>query len=213
MKNTHQIQQWEGSFGREYTSRNPYLFDDTEALYSKLYGVRRTEMNSEFIGQMDRSLKILEVGSNVGAQLIVLQNMGFSNLYGIELQEGAIEFSKTITRGIYIIKGSALDIPFKDHFFDMVFTSGVLIHISPQDIAKAIQEIYRTSKKYIWGFEYFAEKFTEIEYRGEKNLLWKANYPDIYMKYFSDLHLVKERKFKYLQNDNRDQMYLLEKYS
>lgn len=211
MKKTQQMKKWTCAFGNEYTSRNPYAFEDTENLYLKLYGVRRTEMNREFIGNLRNSLKILEVGSNVGAQLIVLQKMGFTDLYGIEIQEGAIEFSKSITKGINIIKGSALDIPFKDNYFDLVFTSGVLIHIAPADIIEVMKEIHRTTRKYIWGFEYFAEEYVEIEYRGEKNLLWKANFSEIYLHNFTDLKLLKEKKYKYLHNTNVDQMFLLEK--
>ena len=94
------------------------------------YGYTRTEINSEFIGDFDRDMKILEVGSNVGNQLLCLQEMGFKSLYGIELQNYAVELSKSRTKRINIIEGSAFDIPFKDSYFDLVFTSGVLIHIS-----------------------------------------------------------------------------------
>lgn len=213
MKKTPQMEKWAGDFGKAYTERNPYAFDDTEELYIKLYGVKRTTMNNEFIGSLDRSMKILEVGSNVGGQLIVLKEMGFNNLYGIELQSGAVEFSKSITKGINIIQGSAFDIPFRDNYFDMVYTSGVLIHIAPEDIIAVMKEIHRSTKKHIWGMEYYAEEFTEIEYRGEKGLLWKADYSGLYLNTFKDLKLVKEKKFKYLQNDNIDQMFLLEKVS
>lgn len=211
MKKTFQAEKWSGTFGRDYTSRNPYTIEDTEALYHKEFGIPRTAMNMEFIGMLPRDARILEVGSNVGAQLIVLQRMGFTELYGIELQPGAVEFSKTVTKGISLIIGSALDVPFKDGYFNLVFTSGVLIHIAPDDLGTAMREIYRVSGRYIWGFEYFAEELTEIDYRGERNLLWKANYPQIYMGHFSDLSLVKEKKYKYTMNDNVDQMFLLEK--
>lgn len=48
-------------------------------------------MNTLFLGDLDRSLRILEVGANVGFQLALLQRMGFCNLYGIELQPYAVE--------------------------------------------------------------------------------------------------------------------------
>jgi pseudaminic acid biosynthesis-associated methylase len=211
VKKTVQMKKWGGSFGKEYTLRNPYTFEDTENLFLKLYGIKRTEMNSTFIGDLERSIKVLEVGCNVGGQLIVLQKMGFTDLYGIELQENAVQFSKSITKDINIIKGSAFDIPFKDNYFDLVYTSGVLIHIAPEDIIEVIRGIYRTTRKYIWGFEYFAEDYTEIPYRGERNLLWKANFAKMYLDNFRDLTLLKEIKFKYLRNDNADQMFLLEK--
>jgi len=60
--------------------------------------------------------------------------MGFTNLYGIELQWYAVEKAKEYTKGINIIQGSGFDIPFKDGYFDLVITNGVLIHIAPKKI-------------------------------------------------------------------------------
>jgi pseudaminic acid biosynthesis-associated methylase len=211
MGKTYQTEKWEGEFGQAYTQRNPYTVHATNNLYQKLYGVTRMEMNQEFIGSLPFSMRILEVGSNVGAQLLILREMGFQNLYGIEIQIEAIEFSKSVSREIHIIPGTASDIPFKNSFFDLVFTSGVLIHISPHDIRNVMKEVYRCSRKYIWGFEYFAEEYTEIVYRGVKNLLWKANFARMYLDLFRELSLTKEKKFSYIGNNNVDKMFLLEK--
>ncbi|UCG03307.1 MAG: methyltransferase domain-containing protein [Candidatus Heimdallarchaeota archaeon] len=210
-KKTQQMEKWTGEFGREYTDRNALSLEEMEALYQKNYGLTRTDMNYEFIRNLDQSVRILEVGSNIGNQLLCLQKMGFSNLYGIEIQEYAVEFSKSRTKQINIIQGSAFDIPFKDGFFGLVFTSGVLIHIAPSDLELAIKEIYRSTKKFIWGFEYFSEDCTVVNYRGNTDLLWKNNFSKIYLDIFSDLRLIKEKKYKYLDNDNVDSMFLLEK--
>ena len=137
--------------------------------------------------------------------------MGFKNLFGFEINDYAIELSKQRTNNINIIQGSAFDIPFKNEYFDLVFTSGVLIHIAPHDINLVLNEIYRCTKKYIWGFEYYEEKYAEIIYRGEKDLLWKANFPQLYLNLFENIKLIKEKKIKYLNNDNIDVMLLLKK--
>jgi len=210
-KITKQMKTWDGEFGKEYTTRNALSMNDMEALYNEQYGYTRTEMNSEFIGAFDRDMKILEVGSNIGNQLLCLQKMGFNNLYGIELQTYAVELSKSRTEHINIIKGSAFDIPYKEGYFDLVFTSGVLIHIDPSDINMVIQEIYRCAKKYIWGFEYYADKYTEVLYREHKNILWKTDFAKLYDEQFSHLNLVKEKRFKYLNSDNVDSMFLFKK--
>ena len=211
MEKGYQTEKWQGEFGQAYTKRNPHTVQDTNSLYQKLYGVTRIEMNREFIGALPSSIRILEIGSNMGAQLLMLQEMGFQNLYGIEIQLEAIEFSKSVSRRMHIIPGTASDVPFKDSFFDLVFTSGVLIHISPCDIRNVMKEVYRCSRRYIWGFEYFAEEYTEIVYRGEKNLLWKADFPRIYLDLFQDLRMIKEKKVPYIGNNNVDQMFLMEK--
>ena len=212
MKNiTEQMEYWAGEFGEEYTDRNPQTPEEMDAAYMSNYGVSRTEMNSEFLGPLPRSIKILEVGSNVGAQLLCLQKMGFENLYGIEINQRAIEITKSRTRNINTIHGSGFDLPFKDGYFDLVFTSGVLIHISPSDSGRIMDEIYRCTKKNIWGFEYFAEEYMEVAYRGKTNLLWKANFSKLYMERFKDLALVKERRYNYLNSNNTNSMFLLAK--
>ena len=209
--NNLQLNSWIEKFGKDYTDRNNLSLEGLEKLYKKAYGFTRTEMNKLFLDKIEPSVKILEIGSNISLQLLCLQKMGFKSLYGIEPQEYAIQLSKSKTKNINIIEGNAFDIPFKDNFFDIVFTSGVLIHIHKQSIRKAIREIYRCSNKYIWGFEYYADEYTEIPYRGQDNLLWKANFPKIYMDTFPDLKIVEIKFFKYLKNNNIDVMYLLRK--
>lgn len=201
---------WQSDFGKEYNKRNimdPVLMDK---VYEETYGVSRTTMNEEFLKGL-KFEKVLEVGCNVGDQLRFLQKQGHGNLYGIEIQEDAVEESRRLTKNINIINGSAFDIPFKNNYFDLVFTSGVLIHINPNDIEEALAEIYRVSKKYIWGFEYFDEEYKEIEYRGHKDYLWKGNFPQMYLDIFPDLKLIKTKKFPYVRSNSVDVMYLLEK--
>ncbi|MEJ5227563.1 pseudaminic acid biosynthesis-associated methylase [Thermodesulfovibrio sp.] len=211
MNKTPQIDEWSGDFGLEYTKRNSFSLKKFDNSYREKYGLTRTELNRRFLDDLNRGIKILEVGSNIGIQLALLQKMGFENLYGIEINKYAVQLSKKFTKDINIIWGSAFDIPFKDGYFDLVFTSGVLIHIHPSDIKIVMEEIYRCSKKYIWGFEYYSEDYTEIEYRGHKNLLWKANFPKLYTEFFKDLKLVKIEFIKYLHDSNIDVMFLLEK--
>lgn len=208
---TEQIDVWDGEFGKEYTDRNALTLEQLDQLYKRNYGVSRTEINEAFVGDLSRSIKMLEVGSNLGNQLLCLQKMGFENLYGIEVNSYAVEQAKAGTTGINIIQASAFDIPFRDGYFDLVFTSGVLIHIAPQDIERAMREIHRCSKEYIWGFEYYADTYTEVRYRGHNNMLWKTDFARLYLNLFDDLELVKEKQMKYLENKNVDMMFLLKK--
>jgi pseudaminic acid biosynthesis-associated methylase len=208
---TKQASKWSGSFGQEYTDRNPQTLQEMEDLYRKNYGFSRSELNQRFLDSMDRATRILEVGSSIGNQLLCLQKMGFTSLYGIELQSYAVELAKSRSKGINLIQGEASDIPFKDGFFDMVFTSGVLIHISPSNLPSVLNEIHRCTRNYIFGFEYFSDVTQEIHYRGNSDLLWKADFAGIYLELFNDLGLQKEERIKYMQNENVDTMYLLQK--
>lgn len=207
-----QINTWASGFGKEYTDRNIYDTSELDKFYEETWGVTRTEMNRRFLGELDlQEKKILEVGCNVGNQLRLLQATGYQNLYGIELQSYAVEKAKSLTSEINIIKGVGDDIPYKDEYFDVIFTSGVLIHINPKQIEKVIREIYRCSKQYIWGFEYYADEYTEINYRGNNELLWKNNFAQLYLDIFPNLTIVKKEKYKYVANNNVDEMYILKK--
>jgi len=208
---TAQMKKWKGKFGNEYTKRNAFNSKELDELYDKNYGITRSKLNEVFVGNLNRSINVLEVGSNVGSQLLSLQKMGFENLYGIEINKYAVESAKANTKRINIIQGSAYDIPFKKGYFDIVFTSGVLIHIAPSDIQKLLKEIYRCSNTYIWGFEYYADRYTEVKYRGHDALLWKTNFVQLYLDLFDDLELIKEKRVKYLQDDNVDTMFLIRK--
>ena len=211
---TKQMLEWGSEFGKAYTDRGPKNPEEVDKEYIEFFGITRSSLDKEFLEKLDKETKILEVGCNVGSILQGLQNLGFKHLYGIELQDYAVEMSKNYCSHINIIQGSAFDIPFKDNYFDLVYTSGVLIHISPDDIKQAMQEIYRCSNRYIWGCEYFAEQYTAVEsYRDKNDLLWKTDFAALYQSYFPDLKLIKQKQFKYLANDNVDVMYLLEKQS
>jgi ubiquinone/menaquinone biosynthesis C-methylase UbiE len=107
------------------------------------------------------------------------------------------------------MEGSVLNIPFRDASFDLVFTSGLLIHIAPQDLPVAMGEIHRCAKDWIWGLEYYAPEITEVPYRRQLGLLWKADYARIYTESLPDIELVMEKGLSYLDNDNIDSMFLL----
>lgn len=211
---TPQIEFWNGTFGKEYTERNPQNLEEWDAVYQHNFGMTKTEMNEEFLSGIDKNARILEVGCNIGLQLLGLQRMGFTNLYGIELQEYAVEKAKANTKGINIIQGSGFDLPFKDGYFDLVYTAGVLIHIDPKDHAKFMSEMIRCSKKYIWGFEYYSEEPKQLNYRGNEGYMWKMDFANVFLKTFTNVKLVNKKIFPYVlekENGNSDSMFLLKK--
>ena len=211
---TEQTKFWEGEFGKEYTDRNTFTPDDWNKWYMENFGISKDDLNKKFLDTIEKNAKILEVGCNVGQQLLGLQRMGFKNLYGIELQEYAVEKAKADTKGINIIQGSGFDIPFKDNFFDFVFTNGVLIHIHPKDIPTIMKEMIRVSDKYIWGFEYYSETPKQINYRGHEGFLWKSDFCEQFKGLEPKLKAVKKEILPYLTEQhkgNSDCMYLLRK--
>ena len=210
---TDQTKVWTGDFGKDYTSRNTYKsIDGFNQAYIDYYGKTKDDLNKEILSNLPKDLKILEVGSNVGYQLASLQRFGFSNLYGIEIQRECVEQSKKLWKGIDIVQASAFDIPFKDNYFDLVFTNNVLIHISPDDIDIVLNEMNRVSSKYIYGFEYYSEKYESIEYRNNLNLMWKTDFSNLFLKKFSNLKSIFSKKYPCLNfKGNTDKAYILEK--
>jgi len=211
IKNNLQEKLWSGQFGNDYTKRSSLSAGEMEKIYEKNYGIKGSLLIKEFLSNFPKSAKILEVGANVGAQLALFKKLGYKNLYGIEINKQAIRIAKEKRPEIDIIFGSAQDIPFKSGYFDLVFTVGVLIHIAPENIKAVMNEIARCSKKYIWGLEYFAEEHQGIDYRNEKGLLWKGNFPEIYLKNIKNLQVIKQRKLPYLKTKDIDIMYLIQK--
>ena len=69
-KISKQITKWKDKFGKEYTNRNALTLDKLEQMYENNYGLSRTGLNNIFIGKFNHSIKILEIGSNIGNQLL-----------------------------------------------------------------------------------------------------------------------------------------------
>lgn len=212
-KDTKQVDEWAGAWGDEYITRTALPVERWEKIYLEQYGSERMPINEEFLGDLPRDISILEVGANVGLQLEYLRRAGFSRLTGIEINRQAIEESKHLHPDVSVVYGSGFDIPFGDASYDLVFTSGVLIHISPDDIEDIVREMHRVSRRYIWGFEYFAPEYTNVEYRGRADLLWKTDFCRLFTSTFPDLRVVKEKKYPMTDGKNVSQMYLLEKNS
>ena len=167
---TKQMQAWSGQFGQDYTNRNCVSVDEYDASHAADFGVTRTELNAEFLRASPTH------GTHSGdwyqrrQPAALLQRIGFTELYGVELQWGAVELARSRVSRANIVQGSAFDVPFREGWFDVVFTSNVLIHFHPTDVVKVMAEMWRCSKQFIWGSEYLAPEFTEVEYRGHQNL-------------------------------------------
>lgn len=214
MKTTQQEDFWSGEFGQHYTDRNTRDRLEWDEFYQQNWGLTKSEMNARFTEGWSANTRILEVGCNTGMQLRGLQDAGFENLYGIELQYYAVEKAKQTTQHINIIQGSGFELPFRDGFFDVVCTNGVLIHIAPDDLPKIMDEMVRSSGRYIWGFEYYSPELKAIPYRGNEGFLWKADYAALFQQRHPSLRLVKQELYPYInaaESGNVDYMYLLEK--
>ena len=148
-----------------------------------------------------------------GNQLLLLRGMGFSNLSGVELQPYALEIARSRLPNVALGQGSALAIPHGDDCFDVVFTSGVLIHIAPEDLPRAMDEIHRCAQDLSsGGWNTTSPSVTEVNYRSHTGLLWKMDYARRYLERFKDLELARERHVPYIEGPH-DTVFLLERSS
>lgn len=84
----------------------------------------------------------------------------------------------------------AFNLPLSDNAIDLVFTSGVLIHIHPDKLGKAADEIVRVAGKYVLCLEYFSNEPEERPYRGEEGLLFKRDFGSYYLDRFDCLECI-----------------------
>ena len=207
--NMQQRNFWAGKFGDFYINRNKTI-DEVNESYEKETGVTVEKIFHEFFDKIDRKSKILELGCNVGLNLEILQKMGFSNLYGLELNKKALEIARERYPKITFIN-SSIEVYESKMTYDLVYTAGVLIHINPSTLNSIIKKIVSLTKEYIFGFEYYADSLVEIKYRGYSNVCWKQNFPLLFQQLFNYIDVVKEEKFHYKNKDLTDIAYLLRK--
>jgi pseudaminic acid biosynthesis-associated methylase len=169
---------WAGHFGDEYVERN------IEA------AAGRGEFWRKQIAELGPNTA-LEVGCNVGANLRWLAELiGTEKVAGIDINERALEILRDHIRGIDVRCAAARTLPFPDASFDLVFTMGVLIHQSPDDLDQVMAEIVRCSSRYVLCGEYYAEELTEVPYRGQDGALFKMDFGARYSDLFPQLRLV-----------------------
>jgi pseudaminic acid biosynthesis-associated methylase len=163
---------WSGEFGKQYTIRNE-MFP-----YAQRWKFLKAVMEDHVIKN------VLEVGCNTGPNLGIMRDYikDPKNLWGCDVNEYNIRAVRERWPEVQSVVASGFDLPFKDDYFDLVFTSGVLIHQKPEEIDAMMQEIIRVSGKYVLAIEYFEETFREIDYRGGKGTAFCGPYGDIYEK-------------------------------
>jgi len=162
---------WAGQFGDDYTVR-----------CDKDYSPR-----IKFWGDIVYKAKfknVLEVGCGGGQNISLLAKYlpAPSNAWGCDINQRALTGLRTKYRELNAVRCSAFDLPFRDDYFDMVFTAGVLIHQKPEEVDIVMQEIIRCSNRYVLCMEYDNPIFEEIHYRGKAGALFRGPYGDVYEK-------------------------------
>jgi pseudaminic acid biosynthesis-associated methylase len=163
---TKQEKFWKDTYAKEYIARNSEFDLDS--------GIKAW---AEMTKKLEPVASLLECGCNIGRNINILNHL----MPGAE--KSVIEISPeaySVVTGRYQL-ADALNCPivssdFGGKQFDLVFTSGVLIHIAPENLLENLQKIYAHSKKYIICCEMFSRVPKTVHYRGENDLLFTRDY-------------------------------------
>jgi pseudaminic acid biosynthesis-associated methylase len=171
---------WEGDFGDAYLDRN----SDAGRSRGSFWQTLLTEIHCD---------RVLEVGCNLGANLTwITTRVPPQQVFGIDINSKALAQLRSKLSGVNAVWGPVRELPFRDRWFDLVFTMGVLMHQPESTLPLVMAEIVRCSRHYILCGEYFAEKTTEVPYRDQKAALFKRNYGLLYSELFPELRLLKQ---------------------
>ncbi|MEX2129067.1 MAG: pseudaminic acid biosynthesis-associated methylase [Xanthobacteraceae bacterium] len=174
---TKQTDLWKSEFGDEYAARerNRITPEGQRALVRDWGRILAHAVTP-------KPESALEVGSNIGRNLLALRNF-IPEMHAVEPNATACravrENSEIEIASLHNCAGDAL--PFGDGSVDLVFTSGVLIHIPPDSLGRTVDEIYRVARKYIVCIEYFSHEPTEVKYRGLSGYLFKRDFGKFYL--------------------------------
>lgn len=169
---------WSGEFGDAYVDRNLGAYASREPFWRQM------------IEKVSPS-RVLEVGCNVGGNLRwIAPSLAAGATAGIDVNLKALSALRTEFPEVNAILGSARELPFKDGWFDLVFTMGVLIHQPEDSVLDVMSEMARCSSRYVLCGEYFAAETTEVAYRGVAGALFKRDYGKAFVEVDPSLTLI-----------------------
>ena len=169
---------WEKEFGNAYTDRKLKVHESE--------GKARESFWSDLLNRVPEIESVLEIGCNAGMNLEAIHKANPNlEITGIEPNRYALEKAVEISKGRYkVLEGNVFEIP-PDLKADLIFTCTVLIHIAPDDLKSALENIYNYAGTNILIMEYYWPTTKEIEYRGLRDALWKRDYGAFFMDHFS----------------------------
>jgi pseudaminic acid biosynthesis-associated methylase len=165
----HRLEElWAGDFGDQYADRNAQIDERRERFWS---------------GLLDRFQvgNVLEVGCGQGGNLRPLaRRLQPEDIWGVDVNILALDRARRHAPGSNLVRAPARDLPFRDGWFDLVFTAGVLIHQPDDTLSHVIAEVVRCSRRYVLWIEYHADERVEVPYRGQSGALIKRDYGRLY---------------------------------
>ena len=185
--------------------RNRLTPEQLDRVYERTVGHRKLAIWRGLLKHIPRNISVLEVGSGEGLQLEFFRVLGFRYLFACDLNEEALSHNPYANA---VCPADAL--PYHDGQFDLIFTSGLLIHIPPHRIDVVCAELARVASQWVAGYEYHSYLPVPVNWRGQSGLMWKADYPAYYRR--QGLSLAKSWLLPHIDGSgSRDHAFLLTK--
>jgi pseudaminic acid biosynthesis-associated methylase len=165
---------WRAQYSRSYIEKNSSFDFDLG-----LQAWRQMLRGAGVIGS------ILECGSNIGRNIKLLDVIlpdARKSIIEISPQAFEIVCREHQLEGAF--NGTILQSGFTRGSFDLVFSCGVLIHISPADLLENMRRMFDYSRKYVLLAEYFNRTPVMIEYQGQNDLLFKRDFGKYFVENF-----------------------------
>jgi ubiquinone/menaquinone biosynthesis C-methylase UbiE len=108
-----------------------------------------------------RCTSILEIGCGTGIDLRLFPES--MSIYGVDLNDTALNIAKEKLSNLEIKKSSIADLPFEDSSIDFVFTHQLLNYLDDDILEKGVAEMYRVAKRYIMNCERYDESEKQID--------------------------------------------------
>ena len=194
-----QLELWRSNFGWQYASRNNnQITPEDQRRLVRDWG----RILTHAVTPIPESA--LEVGCSIGRNLLALRNL-IPRIHGIDPNTKVVQSAAEMLAdsGVVVQEANAFDLPFDDQSFDLVFTSGTLIHIDPDDLSRATDEIMRVSNHYIVCIEYFSHTPEQIPYHGMEGYLFKRDFGRFYLERYPGLK-VRDYGFLWQPLDSSD---------
>ena len=108
---------------------------------------------------------ILEAGCGFGRNLrwLVSQGLDPAQLTGVDISSTLLAQAR-LPNSVQLIRGNVLHLPFSSNSFDLVFTHGLLMHLSPRQLPRALAELVRVSQKHLILIEEIRSRPRQLNY-------------------------------------------------
>lgn len=170
---------WSGPFGGEWIERN------------RQPNPARGRFWHEVLDELQPA-SVLELGCGSGGNLRwIAERIDSRHLWGVDINSDALAAAVTDVPRAGFGWSPVRDLPFRERFFDLTFTVGVLIHQPDETLPLVLSELVRCSNRWILTAEYHSDDAHTKTYRGEEGVLFKRDYAGLLTQLFPSVRHVR----------------------